>query len=231
VPWLFDEEAVDVLRFFTQLKCRLMPYLFGVACEAHEAGVPVMRAMMLEFPGDPGCDTLDRQYMLGDSLLVAPVFTPDGAVDYYLPKGRWTNFLTGQMVEGGRWVHETHGYLSLPLMARPNVVIPVGANEQRPDYDYTDGVTFHVFELQDGAALSARVPTVKGEVAMTVKVSRAGQQVRVQAQGAPKAWRVLLRGVDSVQSVEGGTAQANALGTLLIPAEGMSCLTVRLPTA
>jgi len=116
VPWLFDEEAVDVLRFFTQLKCRLMPYLFGVACEAHEAGVPVMRAMMLEFPGDPGCDTLDRQYMLGDSLLVAPVFTPDGAVDYYLPKGRWTNFLTGQMVEGGRWVHETHGYLSLPLM-------------------------------------------------------------------------------------------------------------------
>ena len=56
VPWLFDEEAVDVLRFFTKLKCRLMPYLFEAAGEAHRSGVPMMRAMMLEFPDDPACD-------------------------------------------------------------------------------------------------------------------------------------------------------------------------------
>ena len=101
VPWLFDEEAVDVLRFFTRLKCRLMPYLFGAASQAHDSGVPMMRAMVLEFPDDPACDYLDRQYMLGDSLLVAPVFSPDGGVDYYVPDGRWTNFLTGEVVEGG----------------------------------------------------------------------------------------------------------------------------------
>ena len=148
VPWLFDEAghagptASDVLRFFTKLKCRLMPYLYAAAVEAHETGVPVMRAMPLEFPGDPACDTLDRQYMLGERLLVAPVFTPDGTVDYYLPAGRWTNFLSGEMVEGGRWLREQHGYLSLPLMVRPNTVLPVGANEDRPDYDYADGVTY-----------------------------------------------------------------------------------------
>ena len=230
VPWLFDEEAVDVLRSFTKLKCRLMPYLFGAACEAHEEGVPLMRAMMLEFPGDPACDYLDRQYMLGDSLLVAPVFSPDGTVDYYLPEGRWTNFFTGQVVEGGHWVHETHSYLSLPLMARPNAVIPVGVNEQRPDYNYADSVSFHVFQLQDGATLSSRVPTMNSDVAMTVEVSRVGQQVRVCAEGASKPWSVLLRGIGSVQSVEGGAAQADALGTLLVPAEGARCMTVRLPT-
>lgn len=76
VPWLFDEESVDVLRFFTKLKCRLMPYVFAAACEASHRGIPVMRAMILEFPDDPGCDHLDRQYMLGESLLVAPVFHP-----------------------------------------------------------------------------------------------------------------------------------------------------------
>ncbi|MCX7711437.1 MAG: alpha-xylosidase, partial [Clostridia bacterium] len=65
VPWLFDEEAVDVLRFFTKLKCRLMPYLFGAAVEASQKGVPMMRAMVLEFPEDPTCGFLDRQYMLG----------------------------------------------------------------------------------------------------------------------------------------------------------------------
>jgi alpha-D-xyloside xylohydrolase len=228
VPWLFDEEAVDVLRFFTRLKCRLMPYLFGAACETSEMGTPVMRAMMLEFPDDPACDMLDRQYMLGDSLLVAPVFAPDGVVDYYLPQGRWTHFVTGQVVEGGRWVRETHGYLSLPLMARPDTVIPTGANEQRPDYEYADGVTFHVFELRDGASLSTRVPTMKGEVAMTVEVSREGQRVLVQMQGASRSWSVLLRGIASVQAVEGGKAQADALGTLLKPAKDANRLIVHL---
>ncbi len=230
VPWLYDEEAVDVLRFFTKLKCRLMPYLFGAACEAHELGVPVMRAMMLEFPDDPACDYLDRQYMLGDSLLVAPIFSPNGKVDYYLPKGRWTNFITGQVTEGGGWVHEKHSYMSLPLMVKPNTIIPVGANEHRPDYNLGDGVTFHVFEMQDGETTTACVPTIKGEEAMTVKVSRKGQQVRVQVQGEPKPWSVLLRGVGSVQSVEGGIAKADTLGTLLVPNKSASSLTIRLPT-
>jgi hypothetical protein len=108
VPWLFDEESVDVLRFFAQLKCRLMPYLYAAAAEAHEAGIPVMRPMLLEFPDDPASDTLDRQYMLGPSLLVAPVMSYDGRVDYYLPAGRWVNFLSGEVVEGGRWQREQH---------------------------------------------------------------------------------------------------------------------------
>ena len=64
-----------------------MPYSTDRAVEAHETGVPVMRPMLLEFPDDPACAYLDRQYMLGDDLLVAPVFSPDGAVEYYLPDG------------------------------------------------------------------------------------------------------------------------------------------------
>ena len=97
VPWVYDDEAVKVLRFFTRLKHRLMPYLWAKAVEAHETGTPVMRAMHLEFPNDPACDTLDRQYMLGDALLVAPVFSFDGMVDYYVPAGQWTNLLTGEV--------------------------------------------------------------------------------------------------------------------------------------
>jgi alpha-D-xyloside xylohydrolase len=228
VPWLYDDEAVDVLRFFTRLKCRLMPYLFGAAREAHEIGVPVMRAMLLEFSDDPACDYLDRQYMLGDALLVAPIFTPDGTVDYYLPHGRWTNFLSGQIVEGARWVREQHGYLSLPLMARPNTVIAIGANEQRPDYAYADGVTLHVFELQDNTRLVARVPASAGAETNAVEVSREGLDIRVQSQGASVPWHVLLRGVEAIQSVEGGTAQPDVLGTLLSAEPGARSMTVRL---
>jgi alpha-D-xyloside xylohydrolase len=231
VPWLFDEEAVDVLRFFTRLKCRLMPYLYGAAREAHETGVPVMRAMLLEFPDDPTCDYLDRQYMLGESLLVAPIFRPDGVVEYYLPAGRWTNFLSGAVVEGGRWLRETHDYLSLPLLARPNSVIPVGANEERPDYDYAEGVTCHVFELEDGATREVRVPGAGGAAPLTAVVRREGRQIHVDVQGATKPWRVLLRGMGTPQTVGGGSVQAEPLGTLLIPEPGADHLTVQLPKA
>ncbi|MDR0635800.1 MAG: alpha-xylosidase [Treponema sp.] len=115
VPWNVDDEAVEVCRFFTKLKASILPYLLEGAKEAHEKGVPLMRAMFLEFPADPVCAYLDRQYMLGPSILVAPIFSPDGEVTYYLPAGTWTSLINGEQREGGRWFTETHGYLSLPL--------------------------------------------------------------------------------------------------------------------
>jgi alpha-D-xyloside xylohydrolase len=215
VPWLFDEEAVDVLRFFTKLKCRLMPYLFNAACEAQAAGVPVMRAMILEFPNDPACDPLDRQYLLGESLLVVPIFTPDGTVDYYLPAGRWTNFLTGQVVEGGRWLREQHDFLSLPLLVRPNSVIATGSHDERPDYDYSDGVTLQVYQLADGADISTPIPSLAGNLAATFAVKRDGRTITVERQGAAKSWRVLLVGIEAIESVEGGAAESSPQGVLV----------------
>ncbi|HZG86514.1 alpha-xylosidase [Paenibacillus sp.] len=194
VPWLFDEEAVDVLRYFTELKCKLMPQLFAYAVEARDRGLPMMRAMVLEFPEDPTCHYLDRQYMLGDRLLVAPIFNEDGIARYYVPKGRWTNWMTGEVVEGGAWREEKHGYLSLPLLVRPNSIVAVGANDQRPDYDYADNVVFRVFELEDGAEASAVVYDLRGEPAVRAKAARRGNVVRVETEGASKPWRVELGG-------------------------------------
>jgi alpha-D-xyloside xylohydrolase len=216
VPWLFDEEAVDVLRFFTKLKCRLMPYLFNAAVIAHERGIPVMRPMPLEFPDERACDTLDRQYMLGDALLVAPVFTPDGWVDYYLPQGRWTNLISGHVVEGGRWLREQHGFLSLPVMVRPNSMLAFGAQDRRPDYDYADGVTFHVFEPQDGTVITTSVPTMEGKEDMSLTFTRSGQKMVFQPKGASKPWQVLVHGLAGVQSIQGGAAQNEKEGTRLI---------------
>ena len=95
VPWLFDEEdekngvalvpgqtAVDVVREFTKLKLELMPYVYQLGLQLHANGTPVMRSMFVEFPDDPACRTLDRQYMFGPSMLVAPVFTYSGEVSY-----------------------------------------------------------------------------------------------------------------------------------------------------
>ena len=171
VPWLFDEESCDVVRKFTRLKCRLMPYLYGAAVEAHEHGTPMMRPMMLEFPDDPACDTLDRQYMMGESLLVAPVFHADSHVDYYLPDGLWTSMLDGRKVQGGRWQKEIHDFLSLPLMVRPGTVLPMGKHDDRPDYDYTDGLELHVYQLVEGQTVTVKIPDLKGQLAATYTVT------------------------------------------------------------
>lgn len=226
VPWLFDEapgsgeNACDVLRYFTRLKCRLMPYLYGAAVEAHQSGLPVMRPMPLEFADDRGCDTLDRQYMLGGSLLVAPVFASDGQVDYYLPAGRWTNLITNQVVEGGRWLRERHGYLSLPLMVRSNTILALGDNDTRPDYDFTNEVTFHIFALEDGIETSCTVPTLNGSPGIRAAARRQGEQIHFQVQGSDKPWSLVLRGVEHTLSVKGGSAKPDPLGVRVWPEEG-----------
>jgi alpha-D-xyloside xylohydrolase len=190
VPWEFDEEAVDVLRHFTHLKYRLMPYLFGVAREAHLEGLPVMRPMVLAFPGDPAVTHLDRQYLLGGDLLVAPVFSAAGQVSYYVPAGRWTRYLTGEIVEGPGWVHETHGFDSAPLLVREGAVIPVGARQDRPDYDYRDGVTLRLFELGEGRT-AVVVPGPSGSDTVFT-VTRAGSEIRVGRAGESLPWAVQL---------------------------------------
>lgn len=139
VPWLYDDEAVDVLREFSLLKRRLMPYLYACAVEAHEEGVPMMRPMMFEFPDDPACHTLDRQYMLGSSLLVAPVFH-ESDVEFYVPEGTWTNLLTGETLCGQGWRKETHGFHTLPLLAKEGAIIPMSDSER-----FWEDVAFHVF--------------------------------------------------------------------------------------
>ncbi|MGN0395733.1 MAG: alpha-xylosidase, partial [Coprococcus sp.] len=148
VPWAYDDEAVDVVRHFTRLKARIMPYLWKTAVNAHETGIPCMRAMVLEYPNDKMCCYLDKQYMLGDSLLVAPVFNADSVAEYYLPEagGNWTDFETGEQKKGGSWYKEKIGYTSIPLYVKPNSIIAVGAVDDDPVYDYAENVTYRIYE-------------------------------------------------------------------------------------
>ena len=120
VPWNYDEESVDVLRHDVELKKSLMPYINVAREEAENYGFPVMRPMVLEFQNDPVCAFLDKQYMLGDKILVAPVFDEDGWVEFYLPEGTWTSVdgKDKRVVETGRFFKEKRGYLEMPVYVR-----------------------------------------------------------------------------------------------------------------
>lgn len=228
VPWNYDEEAVNVLSKFSKLKCSLMPYLYRAAMQAHDQGTPMLRAMMFEFPNDPACDHLDLQYMLGDSLLVAPIFTHAGSVNYYVPEGKWTNLLNGKQVEGPGWMRETHDFMSLPLLVRPNSVIPVGSHSDKPDYDFSDKITLQVYELEDGNQIHVEIPTLEGNIETRFDLKRDGNTIHVQRRGSSKEWNILLIGIESVKSVDNAKVQSTDSGTMINAHSEISELTIQL---
>jgi alpha-D-xyloside xylohydrolase len=150
VPWAYDDEAVKVVSFFTKLKASLMPYLYRNAVQTSETGVPMLRSMIIEYMKDPTCAYLDKQYMLGDSLLVAPILNEDSLGHYYLPKGTWTSYLTNEVKEGGTWFEESYDYLSLPLFVKENTILAVGSMDQGAVYNYAQAVTLKIYALTEG---------------------------------------------------------------------------------
>ncbi|WEO77895.1 alpha-xylosidase [Cryobacterium sp. SO2] len=208
VPWLFDDgreepgqSAVDVTRVFTKLKLALMPYLYQVGLEAHSVGAPFMRPMQLEFPGDPAVDYLDRQYLLGADLLVAPVFSESGDVQYYLPAGTWTNYLTDEVVEGPVWRRETHAFDSLPLWVRGGAVLVTGSRDDRPDYDYTDEALVTVYPGGTGEARTVDISNPLDGTHITVTVTSDGDNTVVTSDSAAP-FRARLAGGTTVVATD-----------------------------
>ena len=201
VPWLFGEEAVDVCRYFARLKNTLMPYLYTKALETHETGVPMMRAMMLEFD-DLGCEDCDRQYMLGDAIMVAPVMREDGMVDYYLPKGTWTHLLSGETAVGGGWNRGQYDFFSLPVFVRENTILPVGAHADRTEYDYADELTLRIYCLAEGATARRTVCDIHGNIILTASAERTGDVITVRLAGKSDSVCVEQIGTDCKVLVE-----------------------------
>ncbi|RAK12666.1 alpha-D-xyloside xylohydrolase [Halanaerobium saccharolyticum] len=205
VPWLFDEESSEVLEKFTKLKMRLMPYLYSMSVKAQNTGVPVMRPLILEFDQDPAVKYLDMQYMLGDSLLVAPIFNKNGKAEYYLPAGKWTHYLSGEVKEGGRWYQEEYDYFSLPLFVRENSLIAVGARDDQAEYDFLKGVSLHLYQLQADQEAAAELVNSDGEVVNRVSAIRNGDRLEFKLERLEEDMKLILHSIPEVKALEGGS--------------------------
>lgn len=218
VPWLFDEEAVEVCRKFSALKNRLMPYLYSVSVVAHETGVPVMRPMIMEFERDPAVKYLDMQYMLGDAVLTAPVFEKSGRVSYYLPEGTWTHLISGEKRAGNRWYEETYDFMSLPLFVRDNTILPLGAREDTAEYDYCTDLCFQLHELAEGKKAQCSVPDTEGNIVLRVQMKRENDRIFIESEGDNDKVTYLLRNINTIRNVENvRTIEVTEEGILLYP--------------
>ena len=224
VPWAYDEEAVDVVRFFTRLKARLMPYLYKTAIQANKTGVPTMRSMVLEFTEDRTCHYVDKQYMLGDSLLVAPIFNEESLADYYLPAGRWTDFFTGEVKEGGRWIQEKHGYLSVPLLVKENSIVAIGAHDDKPDYDYGEDTELRIYEPVAGTTVTETVYGMDGSEEIKISVTAEEGKISVSVEtGKAVSVRLVNRKAKAVENAE---MQVTDKDTVLTKIAGKAVVTL-----
>lgn len=217
VPWLYDEEAVDVVRTFTRLKASLMPYLYKTSVDTSRSGVPTMRSMVLEFTRDRNCWYLDKQYMLGDNLLVAPIFNDESVGSFYLPQGTWTDFFTGEEMTGGVWTEKTYDYLHLPLMVRENSIVALGSCDDKPDYDYADGVELRVYALADNQECSTVVYDMQQKADLQVSITKSADTITIKAENAGgKPYTVRLVNVQAA-SASGAAMTVDGKDTILTP--------------
>ncbi len=190
VPWNFDEESCDVLRHWTKLKGKLMPYLWAQAQKTHATGVPMMRAMVMEYSDDPATLSLDRQYMLGDNLLVAPVFNEEGIADFYVPSGNWTDIQSGKVYDGGKWYSTKNNYFEMPVLAKPNSIVAYGNFERAFTYAYGDKADIVIYQLEDGKTAETKIYDADSNVVLTVKAVRSGDTIKVTAEGSAKDYTI-----------------------------------------
>lgn len=125
-PWLYGETAEGVFRRYAHLRYRLLPYLDVQAHVASETGLPVMRPLVLEYQDDPIARRVDTQYLLGDSIMCAPVLDERDHRDVYLPSGRWLDFWTGELLAGPGHISYDAPLDTAPLFVRGGAIIPFG---------------------------------------------------------------------------------------------------------
>lgn len=125
-PWSFGEEAEEICTNFVKMRYRLLPYIEDACAYASQTGVPVQRAMALDFPEDKTVQAFEQQYMFGPSFFVAPVLAKEGRVSYRLPQGLWYDFWTGKPVEGGTTFNENTCLARIPLYVKAGTVLKLG---------------------------------------------------------------------------------------------------------
>lgn len=142
---------MEAARKAIELKYSLLPYIYTCAYEAYETGMPLMRAMFLEFPDDRECRRTDMQFMFGESLLVAPVVEKGARTrEVYLPKGRWYDWYDGTIYEGGHYVTVPAQLDKTPVLVKEGGMVPTGPVVQNT-------------EQADGSSLLIRCYPKEGE--------------------------------------------------------------------
>jgi alpha-D-xyloside xylohydrolase len=191
-PWEYGEDFQNYFRKTIEMKYRLMPYVFAQAKECSEKGLPMLRALFIEFPGDAGSWEVDNEYMYGSDILVAPLFEAGvKSRNVYLPPGQWIDYQTG-ISYGGGWHRIEAGEIQVVMLVRDGAVLPHAKLAQTTgEIDWnnlelvvfsknssrttgkvclpSDGVLHEIALVKKGKSFSLAADPLKGKVKWTVR--------------------------------------------------------------
>ncbi len=124
-PWLFGDDALNAIRKAIDLRYRLIPYYYSLAHQTFETGLPLMRPLVMEFPHDAQVANMSDEWMMGSSLLAAPILTPIGKRTVYFPVDTWYPFESNVPIKGKRTIQVTVGLDGIPLYVRAGTILPL----------------------------------------------------------------------------------------------------------
>ncbi|MFC7211883.1 alpha-xylosidase [Natronoarchaeum sp. GCM10025321] len=178
-PWAFGEEAVEIFKQFARLRYRLMPYIYSEAEVTSRTGYPIVRPLLFEFEDDPCTHEIDDQYLLGESVLVAPIFDESGERSVYLPEGEWIDWWSDDRYEGQQHLDVTVPLDRVPLYVRAGSVLPMRDATERIEEGPPERLTLRTY-LADGAA-AGRYFDEQREKLAEFGIKRSGETITVEA--------------------------------------------------
>ncbi|MDT0688918.1 glycoside hydrolase family 31 protein [Salegentibacter sp. F188] len=178
-PWNYGEEAQEIFKKYDRLRYSLIPYLYSYSYEMHKTGMPLMRALVLNYQDDPNVYNLSDQYLLGESLMICPVTTKGAKTRVvYLPEGKWINYWTGEKFDGQQYLNVLCPLEEMPIFVKAGAIIPtqevvnyVGErkiNQTKLDI-YPEGSSYfqlydddgRSLEYQDGHFSTTKIESIK----------------------------------------------------------------------
>jgi len=189
-PWAYPQ-AFEIIRRYAKLRYRLLPYLYSESFAATASGLPLMRPLVLEFQDDPTAATIGDQYLLGTTLMIAPVLTKDPSRRVYIPPGRWWDFWSGTQYEGPSWHVFAVPLDTAPIFVRNNTVLPLGPPVMHADAR-PDPLTF---DIRASTAANYLLHGLDEPIEVSARVRSSGAIVNIH--GSIGRHHVRLLGIES----------------------------------
>ena len=211
--FLEDARLLDSIKAFSAIRTGLAPYIYSSLCEYVNYGTPVIRAMALEFSGDPVASGCDFEYMFGASILAAPVTTSNDSIRVYIPSGIWTDFMTHEKVQGPRYITRKVSPNNVPVYVRPNSIIPTRTPDTNSGIGSLDNLTFTCFGLSNGATAACEVFADGGQGSGIFTAEVAGNKITVRTKNLGGTKHLVLSGIFNVVGLSESVPEKLSYGT------------------
>lgn len=193
-PWHYGPAAEAAVRAMVEFRYRLLPYLWAEAEESARTSTPLVRPLLLDFPDDPTAWAVEDQYLLGRSLLVAPMLDGGTRRRVYLPAGRWVDHRSDEVLDGGRWLDVEAPLDEVPLFVRAGAVLPLVPLRQHVDEAVDGPLTLHLYApAAEGGAVA-----IDGPARVRAAYARHGDEVVLTVDGAQRPVEAVVHAAPGV---------------------------------